>query len=178
MPVGIVLRKSPGVTRWAGTVWRVSGILPGAEPADWKLLRQEGESAEYHAATMPLTLYRSDTEAYVHGLAAQVPSIFVVCRETGQKDKPQEVVLITASPYEAQDYCDGGEELVEKVAMTPGLLDWVRAFVAQHHEEEPFVKRRRDKHRMPEQDGIGDPRISQTTDVYRSPRRSDTEPVQ
>ncbi|WP_150122349.1 DUF3305 domain-containing protein, partial [Sulfitobacter sp. HI0129] len=82
MPIGIVLRRSPGVTRWADVVWRATGILPGADEADWKLLRQEGESAEYHAATLPLTLYRSDTEAYVHGLAAKVPCLFVVCRET------------------------------------------------------------------------------------------------
>lgn len=178
MPIGIVLRRSPGVTRWADVVWRATGILPGADEADWKLLRQEGESAEYHAATLPLTLYRSDTEAYVHGLAAKVPCLFVVCRETGVKDRPLEVVLVTASPYEAQDYCDGGEELVEKIAMTPGILNWVRAYVAEHHEEEAFVKRRRDKQRMPHQDGVGDPRISQATDVYRAPRRSDTEPVQ
>ena len=27
------------------------------------------------------------------------------------------IILVTASPFEAQDYCDTGEELVEKVPM-------------------------------------------------------------
>ena len=44
-------------------------------------------------------------------------------------EKDLEVVLATASPYEAQDYTDSGEEIVEKVMMPPGLVAWVRDFV-------------------------------------------------
>ena len=63
IPLGIVVRKSPGMTRWAKWVWRVVDILPGAGPADWTVLRDEAEVTEYHAATVPLSLYVSDTEA-------------------------------------------------------------------------------------------------------------------
>ena len=176
--VGVVLRRSPGVTKWAGVVWRAVSLLAGAEPANWKLLRKEGDVAEYHAATVTLTLYRSETEAYLHGLTAEVPCFYVVCRETDNTDAPLDVILVTASPYEAQDYCDNGEDIVEKIAMPPQLHGWVSAFVDEHHEEEEFVKRRRDKHREHRQDGIGDPRISQATDVYRAPRRTRTETAQ
>lgn len=178
MPVGVVLRRTPGVTRWAAFAWRAVAILPGAEAANWKLLREEGETAEYHAATVTLTLYRSDTEAYVHGLSAQVPCVYVICRETGRAADPFDIVTVTASPYEAQDYSDNGEDIVEKVAMTPQVLAWVMAYVDEHHEEETFVKRRRDRHREHKQDGIGDPRIAQTTDVYRAPRRNASETSQ
>ena len=41
-----------------------SAILPGAGPADWKVLREEASVTDYHAATVPLTLYRGETEAY------------------------------------------------------------------------------------------------------------------
>ena len=44
-----------------------------------------------------------------------------------------QVVQITASPYEAQDYADSGEEIVEKVPMPQGLLAWVAQFVEAHH---------------------------------------------
>jgi len=172
MPVGVVLRKSPGVTKWAKVVWRAVCVLPGADPADWKLLRTEGEVSDYHVTTVPLTLYRSDTEAYVHGLAAHVPCLYVICRETRDPARPLEVVMVTASPYEAQDYSDNGEDIVEKVMMTPQVHAWISAYVDTHHEEEAFVKRRRDKYQEPKQDGIGDARISQTTDVYRAPRTS------
>lgn len=169
MPIGIVLRRAPGVTRWVPWVWTASAILPGAGPADWRELRRDGETVEYHAATVILELHGAETEAYLHGLNAETPSVFVVMRET-DSDVPLDVVLITASPYEAQDYTDSGEEIVEKVAMPPGLIAWVRDFVDAFHEDEVFVKRKRDKKRVDlVQDGIGDPRIGKAADIYASP---------
>lgn len=137
-------------------------------------MRRDGDSVEFHAATLPLELFRTDTEAYLHGLSAKEPSIYVVMREAAD-EQPLDVVLVTASPYEAQDYADTGEELVEKVPMPEGLVAWIRDFVNAHHEDEVFIKRRRDKKRIDlTEDGIGDARIRQTADVYRAPRRKET----
>ncbi len=171
MPVGVVIRRMPGVTRWAAWSWRAVAVLPGAGPADWRELRNEGEAVEFHAATCPLELHGAETEAYMHGLAAEVPSIYVVLRETGNTDdRPFDVLLVTASPYEAQDYCDSGEEIVEKVAMPHGLVAWIRDFAEAFHRDEVFIKRKRDRKRVDlAEDGIGDARIAQATDVYRAP---------
>jgi hypothetical protein len=171
MRLGVVMRRTPGVTRWAQWAWKAVCVLPGAGDADWKLLRAEGDVAEYHAATLDLTLYVSDTEAYAHELDTQVPSVYIVQRrEAGSGPAGLKVVHVTASPYEAQDYCDSGEEIVDKVSMPDTLLVAVRRFVNKHHVEEPFVKRRRNKARMDRKDnGIGDVRIAQSTDVYRAP---------
>lgn len=169
LPLGIVIRKTPGQTRWVGWAWKAVGVLPGALPAAWQVMRQEGEAVEYHAATVPLELWRTDTEAYMTGLSARVPCIGVVMREPSPGEAP-EVLLATASPYEAQDYLDSGEEVVELVPMPDGLVALIRDFIAEHHEEEKFVKRKRDKQRVDKhEDGIGDARISQVTDVYRAP---------
>ncbi len=169
MPVGVVLRRSPGVTRWVPWVWTATGVLPGAGAADWRELRREGETVEYHAATATLELHGAETEAYLHGLSAEIPCLYVVMREA-EGDVPLEVVLVTASPYEAQDYTDSGEEIVEKVAMPAGLIAWVHDFVAEFHQDEVFVKRKRDKKRVDlVQDGIGDPRIGKAADIYASP---------
>lgn len=174
MPLGIVIRRAPGVTRWVNHVWKAVAVLPGAGEAHWKELRRDGEAVEYHAATLPLELFRTDTEAYLHGLSTKEPSIYVVMRESGG-DQPLEMVLVTASPYEAQDYADTGEELVEKVAMPEGLVAWIRDYVEQHHEHEEFIKRRRDKTRVDlKQNGIGDSRIRQASDVYRAPSSQET----
>ena len=170
IPVGVVLRKTPGVTRWAAWAWTASAVLPGAGPADWRVIRQEGDAVEYHAATCTLELHGAETEAYLHGISARVPSVYVVMRQI-HGDPPLEVVLVTASPYEAQDYCDSGEEIVEKVPMPQGLVAWVGEFVEEFHHDEVFVKRRRDKKRIDlVQDGVGDPRIGKPADVYASPR--------
>ncbi len=174
MPLGIVVRRMPGVTRWVAHVWKAVAVLPGAGAADWKELRHDGEAIEYHAATLPLELYRTETEGYLHGLSAKVPAIYVVMRPS-DSDAPLEVTLVTASPYEAQDYADTGEELIEKVPMTEGLIAWVRDFIERHHEEEMFIKRRRDKARVDRsEDGIGDARIRQVADVYRAPGSKET----
>ena len=173
MPLGVVIRKAPGVSRWARWNWTATAVLPGAGPAHWAELRHEGDAVEYHAATLPLTLWAADSEAYLTNLADQVPSIYVVLRDEidGADDAPQPV-LVTASPYEGQDYADSGEEIVEKVAMSEGLIAWVRDFTLTHHEHEVFVKRRRDKARTDQrEDGRGDARIRQISDVYRAPRR-------
>ncbi len=174
MPLGIVIRKVPGVTRWVSHIWKAVAVLPGAGEASWKELRRDGDTIEYHSATVPLELFRTDTEAYLQGLSAKVPSIYVVMRESGS-GHPLEFVLATASPYEAQDYADTGEELVEKVPMPEGLIAWVRDYVEQHHEDEVFVKRKRKNARVDlKEDGIGDARIRQAADVYRAPSTKET----
>jgi hypothetical protein len=170
MPIGIVMRRSPGVTRWARWSWKATAILPGAGAADWQELRRDGDTVEYHIGTLPLTLWPSDTEAYVTALTEDPPSLYAILRPRSG-ERPFTLDVVTASPFEAQDYADNGEDLVEKLPMTPGLAAWMRAFVEEHHQDTEFVKRRRDKHRTDlQEDGRGDPRIRQMTDVYRAPR--------
>ena len=170
LPLGIVLRKTPGVTRWAKWVWRAVAVLPGAGPAEWRELRRDGDIVEYHAATVPLVLHRTDTEAYLTELSTETPSIYVVMRECDGLESGLEVVLATASPFDGQDYADNGEDIVELVPMPPALMAWVYDWVEKHHKEEKFVKRRRNKWRTElVEDGIGDARIRQTADVYRAP---------
>ena len=180
IPLGIVVRRAPGVTPWAKWVWSVVDVLPGAGPADWLELRHDGDVTDYHAATVELELFRSDAEAYLSGLTTRAPAIYVVMRAATAPEATHdvEVLLATVSPYDAQDYADSGEEIIEKVAMPQGLVDWVKAFVDQHYQEERFIKRRRDKRRVDaKEDGVGDARISQLTNVYRAPRRSGSETI-
>jgi len=172
MPVGVVIRRSPGATRWARWTWRAVAVLPGAGPADWKELRRDGEAVEYHAATVPLELHRAETEGYLVSLNMARPTVFVVLRPNEDPASPHEwsVHGVFASAFEAQDYQDSGEETVEPVPMPEGLAAWVSGFCARHHVEERFRKRRRDRREIGEaQDGIGDARVRQAADIYRAP---------
>lgn len=172
MPVGIVVQRRPGVTRWAKHAWKAVALLPGADPVSWREIRREGDVVEYHAATLTMELHRTETEAYVETLNAKEPKAFVVLRAATDPERPFDLFLITASAYEAQDYGDSSEDIVEPVPMSAGLIAWVRDFVAAHHEETPFVKRRRDRKDIDlVEDGIGDARIKQTSDVYRAPTK-------
>lgn len=172
MPLGVVLRRTPGVTRWAKWEWKAVAVLPGARDETWRELRRDGDAVEYHAATVPLELWRSDTEAYMTELSTRSPSIYVVMRVPTDKEAthPLDVVLATASPYDAQDYADNGEDIVELVPMSDGLIALIQGFITEHHKEEKFVKRKRDNRRVDlVEDGVGDARINQLTDVYRAP---------
>jgi len=169
------------VTRWAKWYWQAVAVLPGAAPADWQELRRDGDCVEFHAATVDLVLWRSEAEAYLSGLSTRIPSIYIVLREASQKNAKQEldVLLATASPYEAQDYADSSDEMVEKVPMPEALVAWVRDFVKIHYQDEVFIKRRRDKlHVDKKEDGIGDARVQQLTDVYRAPTNPKTDIIQ
>jgi hypothetical protein len=169
MPLGIVVRRTPGVTRWARHAWRVAAVLPGAGPADWRPLRREGDAVEFHAATLPLTLWSTDTEGYVANLRGTAPGITVVLQERAG-DPPWAATSVTASAYEGQDALDDAEGLVELVPMPAGLRAWIAEFCQRHHVEETFVKRRRDRKRIDlHEDGRGDARVRQAADVYRAP---------
>lgn len=176
IPVGVVVRRAPGVTRWAKWAWKAVAVMPGAGAADWRELRRDGDAVEFHAATLEMELWRSDTEAYLVALSNEPPSVYVIMRRAPAggagmaAEMGMEIVRVTASPYEAQDYGDSGEDIVEPVPAPPGLVAFIREFVARHHVDEAFVKRRRDRRRTDlKEDGKGDARIRQDADVYRSP---------
>ena len=170
MPVGVVLRRAPGVTRWARWVWTASAVLPGAGPGQWRELRRDGDSVEYHAGTVDMELHRTETEAYIPALANTPPLLWVILRpDAGPEGRP-EILTVTASAYEAQDYGDNGEDLVEPLPMPEGVAAWVSMFVREHHTDEEFRKRKRRPYREDEpEDGIGDARVRQVADVYRTP---------
>jgi hypothetical protein len=170
--VGVVIRKQPGVTRWAKWIWKPVAVLPGAGDADWHEMRRDGEAVEYHAATVTMEVHRAETESYKVALSNDPPSVYVILRPAEDPDAPQDVEVfgVTASAFEAQDYLDSGEEIVEPVAMPAELIAWLSAFVGFHHKDEAFVKRKRRRWDSDEvEDGKGDARIRQDADVYRSP---------
>ena len=54
-------------------------------------------------------------------------------------------VSVTADPAEGESFTETATDLVEQVPMPLPIQQAVAAFVAQHHVETPFVKRKRDR---------------------------------
>ncbi len=177
LDVGIVVRRSPPAMKWAGEEWRPIAVIPSAPEAEWVEIGREGESIDYHAATLPLTLHRAEVSGYAASLDMAEPSLFVglAPAEDPAAPMPWEVVFVSASAHDAQDYLDGEDVLVEAVPMPPSILEWIADFVAAHHREERFRKRKR---KGLEEEGreawIGDIRASSRT-VFLAPsaRRRD-----
>lgn len=172
IPMGVVLRRRPGVTRWAKWAWTAVAVLPHAGSGGFRVLREEGDVTDFHAATVPMELHHTETEGYRTSLMMTPPSVFVVLDKGTNADNEHGIAVhtVTASSDLALDWQDSDEMIVEPVPMPEMLVGIIRDFCDAHFEEVPFVKRKRDKKRVDlSEDGIGDARIRQASDVYRSP---------
>lgn len=151
-PMGVVVERRSLNSPWKDYEWRPVAVIPGAgarDPqAEW-LKIGEGEGwVRFHAGTLPLELFRKETEGYRLNLSQDPPRLFVVLRPTEDEDSRHEVVpfMVTACPYQAQDYLDSGEEVVEPVAMPDAVVALVQDFVDRYHVDEPFHKRKRKRY--------------------------------
>ncbi len=172
IPMGVVLRRRPGVTRWAKWAWSAVAVLPHAGPGGFRVLREEDDVTDFHAATIPMELHRTETESYRISLMMSPPSVFAILNKGEDAGNEHDIGVhaVTANADHAQEYQDSDEVIVEPVPMPEMLIGMIRDFCEAHHTEVPFKKRRRDKKRVDlTEDGIGDSRIRQTADVYRSP---------
>lgn len=156
MALGVVLERRELNNRWQQWSWRPVAVIPGAAPIERRKELRSGEGwVQVHAATLPLALHRKETLAYRTNLANRQPVVYVVARGAdddlaGDDLRP---FLVTASPFEAQDYLDA-DDLVEGVPMPDGVIAWVQAFIDRHHVDEPFKKRQRQRF-DPDQVGFG-----------------------
>lgn len=172
IPMGVVLRRRPGVTRWAKWAWTAVAVLPNAGPGGFRVLREEDDVTDFHAATVPMDLHHTECDGYRTSLMMSPPSVFAVLDKGTNADNEHGIAVhtVTANADLALDWQDSAEMIVEPIAMPEMLISMVRDFCEVHFENEPFVKRKRDKKRIDlVEDGIGDARIRQAADVYRSP---------
>ncbi len=154
IPLGIIVEKRKSTHRWGGWIWRpVAVLLNPPEGESWRELIRGEDFVRYHAGNLPLMLHRKETESMKQNLALDQPEIYVILDENPDRnsDFPRVPHVVTASPFHAQLYCDGGDYIIEKVAMPEELLALVQAFVEHHHVEEEFKKRQRDKVDVEEQ---------------------------
>jgi hypothetical protein len=145
IPVGVIVERSKSANQWAEFYWRAVSVLPGQpETTPWTKLSDDGERATFYAGTATVELYRTETGFYRDNLASGAPGLWVALR-TADADPPFTVSVVTADPAEGESLTETGTDLVEQVPMPEAIQRAVAAFVAEHHVEQPFVKRKRDR---------------------------------
>jgi hypothetical protein len=145
IPVGVVVERRKAMSEWIDFVWQPVGVLPGRpDTAPWTVLSTSEDRATYYAGAAEVTLYRTETGYYRDNLASATPSLWVALRPTGV-EPPYDIVAVTADPAEGESFTQTGDDLVEAVPMPQPVREIVAAFVAEHHVERPFVKRKRDR---------------------------------
>lgn len=147
MPISVVIERRATNSQWHDHLWRPIGILPHAASDRGTLLAEGDGWAQYQGGTLDLELFRGETEGYLINLSQDPPLVFVVLRRNEDAEGMEfEPFLATVCPYEAMGYTEGNDDVIEGIPMPPEVLAWVREFVALHHVDAPFVKRKNKRH--------------------------------
>ena len=143
IPVAILAERRPGVTIWQSHVWRAIAVLEEAPPLPaWTKLREENNREVFFAGEAEISLHRTDTPNYKENLEAAEPLVWVVLRDTSEG---MSLGAVTVDPGEGELYTEAPSDLVEALPMPPGLRVLLASFVAAHHVEREFHKRKRDR---------------------------------
>jgi hypothetical protein len=143
--VGVVVERRKAASQWIDFTWAPVTVLhgePDAEP--WTVLSTNDETTAFYAGGAEIELYRTETTYYRDNLASGAPSLWVIMTGTGG-DPPYQIVTVTADPSEGEGFTESAANLVEQVPMPQPIQDIVAAFIAEHHVERQFFKRKRDR---------------------------------
>ena len=120
-------------------------MLAGApQTPPWTKLNDDSERASFYAGSTAIELYRTETANYRDNLRLETPLLWIILRPV-EADPPYELAAVTADPAEGEAMTEAGANLVDTVAMPKPVQDILAAFVAEHHVEEVFEKRKRDR---------------------------------
>ncbi len=145
IPVTVLAERSPATSQWAEFVWRAVDVLQDApDAAPWTVLRESDGRTLYLAGRAEVWLHPTDTDNYKHNLEAASSRIWVVLRPV---DAAPGLALqcVTVDAGEAHLYADSGSDLLESLPMPGFLREATEVFVARHHQERGFFKRKRDR---------------------------------
>jgi len=145
MSLGVVVERRKAVSPWVDYNWQPVAVLPGQPQAvPWSVLVIKDEATTFYAGAADLALYRTETSQYRDNLASGVPSLWVALRPTGG-EPPFRVVAVTADPAEGESFTQAGDDLVGTVPIPAPVRDTIEVFIQEHHVEQPFFKRERDR---------------------------------
>jgi hypothetical protein len=143
--VGVVVERRKAQSPWTDFTWAPVAALAGLpEAAPWTKLTEADDRATYYAGPAAIGLYPAETANYRDNLATGAPQIWVALRATGS-EPPWDVYAVTADPAEGEGFTVSGSDIVDVVPMPDAIRERIESFVAEHHVEQPFYKRKIDR---------------------------------
>jgi len=167
----VICEKQPVDNPWIEHRWVINDLLPkkwvkgdGVAPAGYVPLlplhieKDNEGSNNLYIADVLIDLHHAEAEAYAENLQSSSPAIYIVLRPIIDDDESEAemmVVEISLSPYTIQDYEDCGEDIIVKLPLAGPVANLVQEFVDTYFKPEKFVKRKRDKAKLDEQENRG-----------------------
>lgn len=146
IPVSVIVERRPASSPWVEHVWVPVAVLPAPTVAKpWTVLHRHDGLTAYIAGQAEVELHPSDTLGYKANLDSGRPVLWVVLRPC--LDEPGMALhRVLADAAEAEALVSvGGEDVIEPVPMPGPVREAVEGFVAEHHRDRGFFKRRRDR---------------------------------
>lgn len=142
IPVGVVVARRKAASSWIDYTWQPVSVLIGLpETPPWTLLSDDGVTATFYGGAAIIELHTTDTGNYRDNLAGD-NALWVVLEPTGG-EPPYRLARVTADPSEGEANTEAGNNIVDTIPMPEAIRAIVEAFVAEHHFEQPFYKRKR-----------------------------------
>jgi hypothetical protein len=145
IPVGVVVERRKAKSAWLDYICRPVTVLAGVPAAaPWTVIDSSAGMTTYYAGEAVIELHRTETASYQENLSSGSPMLWVALRPAAV-EVGFELLMVTADPAEGEGLTGAGDDLVETVSMPEPIRQAVAAFVAQHHVERPFIKRKRER---------------------------------
>lgn len=145
IPIGVIIERREATSIWTDYIWRPIALLVGIpDAAPWTPLTISGEVLTFFAGAAEIELYSTETGNYRDNLASATPSVWVALSPNGGHP-PYELAAVTADPAEGEALTESGQGMVEALPMPDSVQNAIESFVAEHHVERIFQKRKRDR---------------------------------
>jgi Protein of unknown function (DUF3305) len=145
IPVGVIVARHRAQSPWLDFVCRPVSVLVGVPAAaPWTVIESSSALTTYYAGEAVIELHRTETASYRENLSSGAPVLWAVLRPATTV-VGLELLMVTADPAEGEALTGAGDDLVETVSMPESIQQVVAAFIAEHHVERPFIKRKRER---------------------------------
>jgi hypothetical protein len=150
LQVAVVMRRERidgPMSRWQSWRWVLADVVPHEEGFGNvpRLLYQNDSEERWLHPGYSVKLFKDDAEGYYLNATTQAPCWFVMWRmedEASLAAEPMaQPLMVSLSYYDAGRWLDA-QETVEQVSAPEGVVAWLRAFVDEHHVEEPKRRKR------------------------------------
>ena len=144
--VGVVVERCKSASQWSDFLWRPLSVLTGAPATPpWTKLSDDGERDDiFRRHRRQSNCIERKPTNYRGNLTNDEPLLWVVLRPS-EAEMPYALLTVTADPAEGEAMTEAGNDLVETVPMPKAIQEAIAAFVAEHHVEREFSKRKRDR---------------------------------
>jgi len=145
IPVGVVVERHKAKSTWLEFLCRPVSVLVGVPAAaPWTVIGIEPDVTTFYAGGAVIELHRTEAANYRDNLTSGSPSLWIILRPAAG-EVGFELLLVTADPAEGEALTGAGNDLVSTVPMPVPIREIVASFVAEHHVEQSFFKRQRDR---------------------------------